>query len=354
MRFLKAFKKLLCLVTALGILAAAAGCSYAVDKKEPRQKIYFSYFDTVSCVYTYADDSDDAFSENCRLVSDVLSKYHQLFDIYYEYEGVNNLCTVNRNAGGEALRVERELIDFLLYAEELYSLTNGEMNIMMGSVLSLWHDCREAASIDASNAKIPSDSELFEAAKRISFELLEIDAENNTLRISDPDASIDVGALGKGYAAEKAAEALSDRGVTSYVLNIGGNIRMLGEKPDGSGWVTAIKDPQAPDSNYIFRLDLKDASCVTSGVYERYFAVNGVRYHHIIDPDTLYPAERYLSVTVISKDSGLCDALSTALFCMSEKDGRSLIESIGNIEVLWVYADGSTSMTDGFSALIIE
>lgn len=351
---MKAFRNLLCLAAILGLLTITVGCSNADNKNEPRQKIYFSYFDTVSYVYSYAGDSDAEFSENCSLVSDVLSKYHQLFDIYYEYEGINNLCTINKNAGGEAISVDRELIDFLLRAEELYSLTNGEMNIMMGSVLSLWHDCREAASSDPSNASIPSKSELFEAEKHISFELLEIDAENNTLRISDPDASIDVGALGKGYAAEKAAEALIGNGVTSYVLNIGGNIRIIGEKNDGSGWITAIKDPQAPDSDYIFRLNIKDTSCVTSGVYERFFAVNGSRYHHIIDRDTLYPAEQYLAVTVISKDSGLCDALSTALFCMSEEDGRFLIESLDDVDVLWVYSDGSISMTDGFSSLIVE
>ena len=127
-----------------------------------------------------------------------------------------------------------------------------------------------------------------------------LDVENNTVRISDPLASIDVGALGKGYATEMAAQKAETLGCESYVLNVGGNIRIVGTKPDGSGWVTGVKDP-ANTEKFAVKLMLADTSCVTSGSYERYYTVDGVRYHHIIDEATLFPADYYSSLTVVIK-----------------------------------------------------
>jgi thiamine biosynthesis lipoprotein len=335
----------------LGLLVVLTGCPETANKVETQGKVYFSYFDTVSYIYSYAGDSEEQFNENCDGVSAILEEYHRLFDIYYEYSGVVNLRTLNKNAGGEAMVVDEKLIDFLLYAKELYALTNGEMNVMMGSVLRLWHDCREAASTNPNSAVIPTEDKLAEAAKHVDFSLLEIDEENCTVRITDPEASIDVGALGKGYATEKAAQYLIEQGITSYVLNIGGNIRIIGQKPDGSGWLTGIKDPFNPQY-YTEYITISNVSCVISGVYERYFTVDGVRYHHVIDKDTLMPSEYFASVAVITSNSGLADALSTALFCMSYEEGLALVESIGDVEVFWVANDGTEYMTDGFADLV--
>lgn len=315
--------------------------------------VYFTFFDTVSYVYSYANDSQEDFQARCDGVSEILGKYHKLFDIYYEHTGVTNLRTINQNAGGEPLEVDRELIDFLLYAKELYEKTNGEMNIMMGSVLKLWHDCRTAATSDPSNATIPAKEELDAANLHTAMSALEIDAENNTVRISDPKASIDVGALGKGYATEMAAQYLYDIGAESYVLNVGGNIRIIGHKPDGSGWATGIKNPANPEQ-YAMRVTIADISCVTSGNYERYFTVNGKKYHHVIDKDTLMPSEYFASVTIFTPDSGLADALSTALFSMSYEDGLALVSELGNVEVLWITSDGTQYYTDGIEKMIIK
>ena len=315
--------------------------------------VYYTFFDTVSYIYSYADDSQEEFEANCEGASDILEEYHRLFDIYYAYSGINNLKTINENAGKAPVKVDQKLIDFLLYAKELYTLTGGEMNVMMGSVLSLWHDCREAASTSPANAAIPDANALSEAALHTDISLLEIDAANSTVRITDPDARIDVGALGKGYATEKAAEFLRDKGVDSYVLNIGGNIRIIGHKPDGSGWGTGIKSPADP-SQYALKLTIADTSCVTSGDYERYFTVNGTKYHHVIDKDTLMPASYFSSVTIITPNSALADALSTALFSMSYEDGLALVNSIGSVEVLWITPDGTQYYTEGFAALIME
>ena len=149
-----------------------------------------------------------------------------------------------------------------------------------------------------------------------------------------------------------AARALEAEGVSSYVLNVGGNIRIIGTKPDGTGWVTGVKDPRNT-SEFAIKLRLADTSCVTSGVYERYYTVDGVRYHHIIDKDTLFPAEYFSSLTVITKNSALADALSTALFCMPYDDGAALAEKLG-VDVLWIFPDGEMKYTPGIEKLIEE
>ena len=340
------------LCAAVLALLLMTGCAAKPTKIEPQGKACFNYFDTVSYVYSYAGDSAERFEERSAEVSHILEEYHKLFDIYHEYSGINNLCTVNKQAGGEPVPVDEKLIAFLDVAKELYEATDGEMNVMMGAVLRPWHDCREAAAEDPEKAALPDRDALAEAAKHTDFSLLEIDHENNTVRISDPAASLDVGALGKGYATERAADFLREDGAESYVLNVGGNIRIIGAKPDGSGWVTGIRDPAGGDKDFAISLRLKDTACVTSGVYERYFVVDGQRYHHIIDKDTLYPAGYFASLTVLTKDSGLADALSTALFCMSYEEGLALAEQMEGVEVLWIFPDGGIKYTQGVEALI--
>lgn len=335
-------------------LTLLAGCARPAAGNGPKEKAYFTYFDTVSYVYSYAEDSEETFEAHCAEVSSILQNYHRLFDIYHEYSGINNLCTVNRLAGGEPVKVERELLDFLLYARELHEQTNGEMNILLGAVLSIWHDYRSEALEDPAAARLPGEQELSEAAKHTDISLLEIDPEAGTVRLTDPEASIDVGALGKGYATQKAAEHLEQQQVSGYVLNIGGNLALIGSKPNGDGWITGVRDPHQPDGPYAATLTLENTSCVTSGSYERYYTVDGVRYHHLIDKDTLWPAEHVSSLTVITKDSGLADALSTALFCMPYEEGLTLVERMEGVEALWVLPDGAVKYTPGLSDSMVH
>ena len=319
-----------------------------VKEPETQAKSFYEYFDTVSVVFSYKGDSQADFEQNCAEVEKILKEYHQLFDIYYEYAGVNNLKTINKNAGKAPVKVDKKLIDFLLYCKEIYSLTNGETNIAMGAVLKLWHDAREDAEYDPENAYIPSSEMLVNASEHCNIGNLIINEEDGTVYLSDAEMSLDVGAIGKGYAAEMAAQYLIEHGVSSYVLNIGGNIRAIGEKVTGDGWVTGITNPDKTSiESFICKVIIKDISLVTSGDYERYFTVDGQKYHHIIDKDTNMPSCYFSSVSVFAENSGLADALSTALFCMSYDDGIKLIESITNIDVIWVYPDGTVKMTDG-------
>ena len=160
--------------------------------------------------------------------------------------------------------------------------------------------------------------------------------------------SLDIGTLGKSYATEKAAQMLIARGVTSYVLNIGGNIRTIGAKVTGDGWIAGITNPDKVSTElFACKVKIKNTSLVTSGNYERYYVVDGVEYHHIIDPITLMPANYFSSVAIFTADSGLADAISKALFCMSYEDGLALVESVGGVDVIWICHDGTIKHTDG-------
>ena len=349
---MKKILSVLVLATLLCALLSLWSCS---DKNEPMSKTYYEYFDTVTTVTSYGNEDQETFSANAERVRGVLERYHRLFDVYYEYEDMNNLKTVNDNAGISPITVDREIIELLLYAKEIYTLTDGETNAAMGPVISLWQEKKAEADKSETSASVPAADALSAAAKHISPDSIIIDEAASTVYLSDKNGKIDVGAIGKGYATERAAEALRAMGVSSYVLNVGGNIRAVGEKPDGKGWVTGITDPKrSSEGGIAIKLIIKDVSCVTSGNYERYFTVDGKRYHHIIDKDTLYPAEYFASVTVITKDSGLADALSTALFCMPYEEGLALAESIDGVHVLWIYESGEIKMTDGFKALTVE
>ncbi len=351
---MKILRSVGCLALVLVMLVSMTSCPLLAGKSQPKTKTYWTYFDTVSNIHSFAGDSEEQFAERCQGAAAVLSDYHKLFDIYNEYEGINNLATVNKNAGGEPVAVDGRLVEFLVYTKELYELTGGEMNVMMGSVLRLWHECRQEATESSKNARIPTEGELREAALHTGISLLEIDVENSTVRISDPEASIDVGAVGKGYATERAAEYLESVGAESYVLDIGGNLRIIGHKPDGSGWSTGVRSPFDAEK-YAIILNIADIACVTSGDYERYYTVNGKRYHHIIDKDTLMPSAYFSSVTVITADSGLADALSTALFSMSYEDGLYLIERIdAEVEAFWIKANGTEYKTEDLEKYILK
>ena len=343
----------LCLVILLGVFSScspknANESKSPVEEPKTQGKSYYDYFDTVSGIFSYCGDSAEEFAANCEAAAAVLEEYHRLFDIYYEYAEVNNLKTVNKNAGIAPVKVDKKLIDFLLYAKDIYVLTDGATNIAMGAVLRLWHDAREDGIDDPDNAYLPDEGALLEAAAHTNIENLIIDEQAQTVYLSDPLMSLDVGAIGKGYATERAAELLIERGVTSYALNIGGNIRTIGTKASGDGWITGITNPdKSSEEEFVCRVSIKDISLVSSGDYERFYVVDGKPYHHIIDPKTNMPAEYFSSISIFTKDSALADALSTALFCMSYEDGLALTEKIGGVEVIWVDGDGTLTMTDG-------
>lgn len=334
-------KKLLLILLAMCLLLM--GC---VKTPQPEQKQYtatfLNLFDTVTTVIGRAE-SEEVFREKAQKIHDDLQVYHRLFDIYNDYEGIVNLKTVNDNAGIGPVKVQPTIIELLTDCKEYYHLTGGKVNVFMGSVLALWHDARADGIRDPKNARLPSTEKLKEAANHRDIDSVLIDEKAATVYITDPEMRLDVGAIAKGWATQRVA----DSAPTGMLISVGGNVCATGpKKEDGTPWVIGIQDPDQTDKN-LHALYVTQGSVVTSGDYQRTYVVEGKHYHHIIDPVTLMPATYWRSVSIVCQDSGLADALSTGLFLMDKEQGEILANQCG-AEVLWVAADGTQYMTDGF------
>ena len=341
-------KKLLSLAVLLCMLAGIF-CACATQPQKNKYTAHsMDYFDTVTTItgYAYSQEEFDAVTD---AVFSAFGEYDRLYSIYHRYNGLENLCTINELVDGvhRTVTADSRIIELLLYAKEMYTATNGVMNIAMGSVLSLWHDYRTVGKDNPSQASLPPVDKLKDAALHCDIESMVIDEVNNTVTLTDPSMTLDVGAVAKGYAVECVAKELESQGITGYVLNVGGNVRTIGTKADGTPWTVGIENPDGGE--YLAYLNLQGQSVVTSGSYQRFYYVDGKPYHHIIHPDTLMPADLYVSVSVVCKDSGLADALSTALFCMPLEEGLQLVEATPDADAMWVDENGKQTVSSGWS-----
>ena len=324
-----------------------SGCTAV---KEPEKKQYtatfLTLFDTVTSIVGRAE-SEQAHMEIAQAVHDELLYYHQLFDIYNDYEGINNLKTVNDNAGLSPVVVDRAIIDLLLDCTRYYELTGGMVNVAMGSVLVLWHEARNDSLNDMANAYLPDPAALESAAEHTDIACVVIDEEESTVFISDPLVRLDVGAIAKGWSVQRVAE----KAPAGLLISVGGNVCATGPKDEnGTPWRVGVQNPDGGE-NYLHTLNVTNQSVVTSGDYQRCFLVEGKLYHHIIDPETLYPSTYWRSVTIICQDSGLGDALSTALFLLPYEEGLELLENCG-AEALWVDGAGEKYYSPGFAKFV--
>lgn len=344
-------KRIFCLIFSLLLILSLSSCE---KQKQKFSKNYIEYFDTVCTVVGY-EFSEEEFNKSCEFIENELEIYNELYDIYKSYDGVNNIKTINKNAGKEPVKVDKKIIDLLKFSKEIYDKTNGTVNIAMGSVLKIWHNHREIGMSEPENATVPENSDLLEANNHTDINNLIIDEENGTVYLNDSKMSLDVGAVAKGYATERIAQDLISQGKTAYTLNFGGNIRTIGNKGDDTPWTAAVTNPDlTAENSTLLRVELSDCVFVTSGSYQRYYEVDGVRYHHIINPETLYPENNFTSVSIYTKDSGIADALSTSLFNLSLEDGKKLIATFEDAQAMWVTPGGEIFYTDGFKDIIIE
>lgn len=339
------------LALALAALTALAGCSAPAAAESPGLRRYeasfLTLFDTVTTIVGYAD-SEETFRAEAQALHDDLLEYHQLFDIYNDYPGVTNLKVVNDRAGAEPVKVDGRIMDLLLFCRTLWKGTDGRVDVTLGSVLSLWHDARTAGIDDPEHAALPNADALRAAAEHTGFDAVVLDEAASTVAFTDPALRLDVGAVAKGYAVERVCE----NAPAGLLVSVGGNVRATGPKPVGdSPWVVGVRDPDGGGEDYLHTLTVETGSVVTSGDYQRYYTVNGVRYHHIIDPDTLFPAGYWRSVTILCTDSGLADGLSTALYTLDQAAGQALLDRYG-AEAMWVDAQGQEFFSPGFSQSI--
>ncbi|MGL5440543.1 MAG: FAD:protein FMN transferase [Filifactoraceae bacterium] len=311
---------------------------------------FFGAFDTIITVTSYCKNKSE-FNEFKKKVESKSLEYSKLYDKYTEVDGLNNIYTINQNAGIKPVKVDKKLVELIEYSISINDKYNGKVNITFGSVLDVWHKYREN-SVNNNINQIPSIDELNEANRHTSLDNIVIDKENSTIYLKDPNSTLDVGAIAKGYAVERIANELIEEGYTNFIINAGGNVKAVGfPERENKKWGIGIQNPVAiKDSTKNELLNVvyaKDISVVTSGVYQRYYTVDGVDYHHIIDPSTLYPGRYYQSVSIISKDSGLCDYLSTNSFLTKPEEAMKLIESIENVEAIFLLSDGNIMYSSG-------
>lgn len=343
-------KRALCSIAATVLLVLSlAGCERPMRKYQAE---FFDVFDTHITLTAYAK-SDAEFEQYRSMIYDEMLRLHQLFDIYNDYEGVNNLKTVNDSAGVRSVAVDPAVLELLELAREGERETRGAVNAALGPVLKIWHDYREAALQDPGQASAPPPELLQSAAEHTSMEKVVIDREAGTLFLTEAGMRLDVGALAKGYAAGAAVELAKQVGMTSALLDAGGNVVAVGAPADGrEAWSVGVQSPEpaADGSKQIFGIvKITDLAVVSSGDYQRFYEAGGTRYHHIIDPQTLRPAAHARAVTVLHPDSATADLLSTACFVLPYEEGRELLERYGG-EGVWMLADGSVVYTGGYPA----
>ena len=332
------------------LLALCMGCKTSINYTQKQMYSFDSGFDTVIAYIEWVEDGDTQYRENANKTFEKFSYYNELFDGFHDYENINNIKTINDNAGIKAVSVNQEVIDMLLEAKYFYDISYGKIDVTAGKMISLWHDAREIGmelNTHGEYGEVPNRVELEESIKHKGWDKIIVDDENNTVFITGPYVSLDVGSVAKGYATQRVAEYLVTENVKNAVIDAGGNLKALSGKYNGKDWITGIRNPNnpslSPDDSLLTIQYSGDKSAVTSGDYERAFIANdGKSYSHIIDPDTTYPADKYRSVTIITTDAGVADCLSTALFCLDYEDGLKVIEQYKKdhdnafLEVIWV------------------
>ena len=307
------------------ILLFITGCN-----KTSFESRNFFYMDTYINVKIYDLDNDDVFSE----VENIYKTYHELADRYHGYDSTINVYYLKNNDSlDEKIELDDKLCSMIELGLEYNEKTNGKFNINMAEILDVWKKYRESES------GIPTLEEL-EAAKNkinpITF------VSKCTILNNHP--SIDLGAIAKGYATEEVGKYLQEKGINKFIINAGGNV-LVGDHYDNDRYKICLETPDQTKSIYKV-LKLNNNSVVTSGGYERFYTYEGKNYHHIIDYNTMFPANNFKSVTIVTNDSALADILSTSLFLLSIDEGKKLIEDM-DVDVIWYTIDDQIITTEG-------
>ena len=326
-------KKTLCLLLALALAAVLLGCSGQTAKQPDRvSKTTLALNTAVTVTLFGTEDSsliDDCF-ELCR-------KYELVFSRTDEHSELYRL-----NASG-SMEVSPELLDVIQTALSYCELSGGAFDITLGRI-------SDEYAFTSDEHHVPTEAELRELMLSTGWEKIELDGSRVTLH---DGAVIDLGAIAKGYIADRLAEYLVENGQESAIIDLGGNIRCVGTKPDGSLFTVGIQYPFGEVKKSIASVKVDDLSVVTSGIYERSFEQDGILYHHILDPKTGRPCDNgLLAVSIISQKSVDGDALSTTCFVLGLDKGLELIESLDGIEAVFVTDDYALHYSSGFESYI--
>lgn len=283
-------------------------------------------------------DTDDG-----TIIDDAFKEIRELEALLSAYDKSSDISTLNRNAGVEPTAISPQAFELLQTSVAYGELSMGLLDITAGPLIDLWN-------IAPPNGHIATEEELEAILPLINYSYLELDDNNKTAYLPQAGMKANLGAVAKGYVVDQVRDFLSTRGVTSALINAGGNILAIGDKGDNQPFKIGIQDPQSDRGEYLGILSIKDQSVVTSGDYERYFEVDGVRYHHILNPYNGFPSNNSLkSVTILSEKSTDGDALATIALLMGLEEGKRLINGLDGYEAIFV-----TKQNEIFSTPQIE
>ena len=339
-------KKFLCVCACVLLIGVFAACSSPdtsvaagneTSDYERFREMFFDVFDTLTVVVGYAQSQEAFHYFSIDDIREELYRLHRLFDIFNEYHGVNNIRTINDNAGIAPVEVDSAIIELLQLSVEAYYISDGLVNIAIGPVTNIW---REAIA----EGLVPDMEDLIAANMYTDINNLIIDEEMGTVFLRHEAMSLDVGSIAKGFAIELAAQAAIAAGFESFSLTVGGDVRVA-EGPRGGGrdtWGIGVSNPAGGDR--LGAVFTTNTSVFSSGDYLRYFMADGQRFHHIIDPRTLMPATAHRMATVIYPDGGMADILSLVAFILDTYEAKEFLENFG-AEAIWMRQDGTVVTT---------
>lgn len=324
------YKRFLAAIVAVALLSGLSGCS-AFSKK--RNLTYSdTLFDTVIKV-EILDYSDEAVIKGCE---EICRKYDAMFSKTNENSEISKI----NQAAGQPVEVSDDTITVIKKGLYYSRLSQGDFDITIGSVSNLW-DFRSEEPV------IPAADAIAAAKNHVNFQ--NIILKNNTVTLTDPNTQLDVGAIAKGYIADRLKDYLKENDVKHAVINLGGNIQTIGTKPDGSDYNIAIQKPFDESGEAIASVKISDKSVVTTGNYQRYFEQDGKIYHHVLDPKTGMPCETDLySVSIITVSSLTADALSTVCFLKGYQEALALVNQLNNVDAVFVTTDNKVHYSANF------
>lgn len=319
------------------------GC--AEKREEAQERLSKSSEEDLHEMTTFAMDTVMQFSiynENGeQLLTDAEQEIRRLERLFSVTMEDSEIAQLNYRAGQAVVSLSQDTLKILKQGKEIGNLTNHAFNITISPVVKAWGFTTDQEK------HVPSQETLDALLPLTNPEDLVINEDTSTAELIKKGMSVDLGGIAKGYTSDAVTALLKEEGVTSGWFSLGGNVSVIGKKPNGEKWKVAIESPlNANDSVGI--LEVEDCAVITSGGYQRYFEENGKRYHHIIDSNTGYPADKGLiSVTIISKEGTKADGLSTALFVMGLEDATNLWRNSDDFEAVFVTADGKVIATEG-------
>ena len=271
-------------------------------------------------------------------IENAISEISRIENLISSWKENSQTSEINRNAGVRPVKVSEELFMLIQRSIRISEITDGAFDISYASMDKIW-------KFDGSMTQMPSEEEIENSIRKVGYQKIILDAEKSTVYLSEEGMKIGFGAIGKGYAADKAKDLLISQGVVAGIINASGDMNTWGKQPSGEDWKVAITNPF--DKNKAFALlPIKNSAVVTSGDYERFVNFNDTRYSHIIDPRTGYPATGIISATVFAPKAELADALATSVFVMGIETGLNRINQLPGIECIIIDENGNVHRSD--------